>query len=200
MAVSDHQLLLPCACAQIHDQPNEPFGAAARHRAGQLLQGGRLPRHPHRERAASFECMHASAQYSTAPAHPRLPHTRTGGAAGCTRLCEHHSKQRSCPSAFVFFAFTPTACCTSSCPQIPQLGGSNPGSTGNNTVKWRFQPGRFSGYSVVHCHFLMHEGELRGLWGQIAGRCRQSTAQERRYPRVVGCLSMHVCANVSDES
>ena len=31
---------------------------------------------------------------------------------------------------------------------------------GAATVDLRFQPGQFSGFAVMHCHFLSHEGKF----------------------------------------
>lgn len=40
---------------------------------------------------------------------------------------------------------------------IPMLGSNAPPGQLNNTVLMRFQPGPFSGFSLMHCHYLNHE-------------------------------------------
>ena len=37
------------------------------------------------------------------------------------------------------------------------LGANAPPGQLNNTVLMRFQPGQFTGFSLMHCHYLNHE-------------------------------------------
>lgn len=40
---------------------------------------------------------------------------------------------------------------------IPQLGTPAPFEQPNDAIRLRFQPGVYTGYSLMHCHFLNHE-------------------------------------------
>jgi FtsP/CotA-like multicopper oxidase with cupredoxin domain len=40
---------------------------------------------------------------------------------------------------------------------MPMLGDPMPFTQADDAVRLRFQPGPFTGYSLMHCHFLSHE-------------------------------------------